>query len=70
MTANYGIESPARRELPMSYVTSVLQPGEIVRYATTIHWIIYLPGLLLLALSGSCPTAETQVLEPTHEWPC
>jgi uncharacterized membrane protein YdbT with pleckstrin-like domain len=52
MTANYGIESPAGRELPMSYVTSVLQPGETVRYATTIHWIIYLPGLLLLVLSG------------------
>jgi uncharacterized membrane protein YdbT with pleckstrin-like domain len=36
----------------MSYVRRVLQPGETVRYATTIHWIIYLPGLLLLVLSG------------------
>lgn len=36
----------------MSYVTSVLQPGETVRYATTTHWIIYLPGLLLLVVSG------------------
>ena len=36
----------------MSYVRSVLQPGETIRYATTIHWIVYLPGLLLLVLSG------------------
>ncbi len=35
----------------MSYVRSVLQPGESVRYATNVHWIIYLPGLLLLALA-------------------
>ncbi|HUI95010.1 MAG TPA: PH domain-containing protein [Xanthobacteraceae bacterium] len=36
----------------MSYVRNVLQPGETIRYTTTIHWIIYLPGLLLLVLSG------------------
>ena len=36
----------------MSYVRSVLQPGETVRYATTIHWIVYLPGLLLLVLAA------------------
>jgi uncharacterized membrane protein YdbT with pleckstrin-like domain len=36
----------------MSYVRNVLQPGETVRYSTTIHWIVYLPGLLLLVLSG------------------
>jgi uncharacterized membrane protein YdbT with pleckstrin-like domain len=35
----------------MSYVKSVLQPGETVRYATNIHWIIYLPGLLLVVLA-------------------
>ena len=37
----------------MSYVRSVLQPGEVVRYHTSIHWIIYLPGLLLLVLSAA-----------------
>jgi len=36
----------------MSYVRSVLQPGETIRYATTIHWIVYLPGLLLLVLTA------------------
>ena len=36
----------------MSYVRSVLQPGENVRYATDIHWIVYLPGLLLLILAA------------------
>jgi uncharacterized membrane protein YdbT with pleckstrin-like domain len=36
----------------MSYVRSVLQPGETVRYATDIHWIVYLPGLLLLILAA------------------
>jgi uncharacterized membrane protein YdbT with pleckstrin-like domain len=35
----------------MSYVKSVLQPGENVRYSTEIHWIIYLPGVLLLILA-------------------
>jgi uncharacterized membrane protein YdbT with pleckstrin-like domain len=32
----------------MSYVNSVLQPGETVRYATDIHWMVYFPGFLLL----------------------
>jgi uncharacterized membrane protein YdbT with pleckstrin-like domain len=36
----------------MSYVKSVLQPGENVRYATNLHWTIYLPGLLLLILAA------------------
>ncbi len=32
----------------MSYVKSVLQPGENIRFATDIHWKVYLPGFLLL----------------------
>jgi len=32
----------------MSYVKSVLQPGENIRFATDIHWKVYLPGILLL----------------------
>ena len=36
----------------MSYVKSVLQPGEHVRYATNLHWTIYLPGFLLLVLAA------------------
>jgi uncharacterized membrane protein YdbT with pleckstrin-like domain len=36
----------------MSYVASVLQPDEKVRYVTNIHWIIYLRGLALLVLAA------------------
>jgi uncharacterized membrane protein YdbT with pleckstrin-like domain len=36
----------------MSYVKSVLQPDEQVRYTTNIHWIIYLPGVGVLILAG------------------
>ena len=32
-----------------SYVSEVLQPNETVRYDGTLHWIIYLPGIVLLA---------------------
>lgn len=35
-------------EIAVSYVDSVLQPGEIVRYRGDIHWKVYLPGLILL----------------------
>jgi len=34
----------------MSYVTSVLQPGENIRYATKIHWIVYVPGVAFLLM--------------------
>src|SRR4051794_41952679 len=33
-----------RTELTMSYVQSVLQPGEEVRYQASIHWITYFHG--------------------------
>ena len=36
----------------MSYVQSVLQPGEHVRYTTNLHWTIYLPGFLLLIFAA------------------
>jgi uncharacterized membrane protein YdbT with pleckstrin-like domain len=32
-----------------SYVAEVLQPNETVRYDGSLHWIIYLPGIALLA---------------------
>jgi len=31
-----------------SYVSEVLQPGESVRYDGTLHWVIYLPGFVLI----------------------
>jgi uncharacterized membrane protein YdbT with pleckstrin-like domain len=30
----------------MSYVQHVLQPGETVRHTASIHWVVYLPGIL------------------------
>ena len=36
----------------MSYVKSVLQADEQVRYLTNIHWIIYLPGIALLVVAA------------------
>ena len=38
----------------MGYVERVLQPGETIRHASRIHWVVYLPGLLLclVALVG------------------
>jgi uncharacterized membrane protein YdbT with pleckstrin-like domain len=34
-----------------SYVDKVLQPGEAVRYTGTLHWIIFMPGFLLVAFA-------------------
>jgi hypothetical protein len=36
----------------MKYVDRVIQPGEAVQYASTIHWIVYLPSILLFALGA------------------
>jgi uncharacterized membrane protein YdbT with pleckstrin-like domain len=37
----------------MSYVKSVLQPGENIRYMTDIHWKVYFPGFLLLIAAAA-----------------
>lgn len=31
----------------MRYIERILQPGETLLYSGTIHWIIYLPGIVL-----------------------
>lgn len=36
------------------YIDEILQPGEKVLYSTTIHGIIYVPGLLYLLLAAAC----------------
>ncbi|MDE2228318.1 MAG: PH domain-containing protein [Alphaproteobacteria bacterium] len=33
----------------MSYLRRILQPGETLRYVGRLHWIVYLPGLVLFA---------------------
>ena len=35
----------------MKYVEEVLQPGETVLFASTIHWLIYAPAILLLIVA-------------------
>ena len=35
----------------MSYVQSVLQPGERVRHISSIHWIVYWPGVVIALLA-------------------
>jgi hypothetical protein len=35
----------------MKYVTRVLQPGETVEYATSLHWLVYVRAVLLLIVA-------------------
>lgn len=34
----------------MTYTEKVLQPGETVRFHSRIHWIVYVPGFVLIIL--------------------
>lgn len=36
----------------MSYLDTVLQPGEKILHRTTVSWTLYIPGLLMLLISG------------------
>ena len=38
----------------MKYVEQVLQPGESLVYATTLHWLVYLRALVLFVLAVLC----------------
>ena len=48
----------------MRYVDEVLQPGETVLFFGTIHWVIYVPGLVLtlIGLVGLLGAANQPVL--------
>jgi uncharacterized membrane protein YdbT with pleckstrin-like domain len=50
----------------MSYVQHILLPDEQVRYITKIHWIVYLPGalVLVLALAALITAQFSQSLAP------
>lgn len=52
----------------MSYVKSVLLPDEKVRYATNIHWVIYLPGLALLVLAALVYWIGAQPVSAFYLW--
>jgi len=42
----------------MRYIDHILQPGEKLLYAGRVHWVIYLPAVLMLALAA---LASTQI---------
>jgi membrane protein YdbS with pleckstrin-like domain len=47
----------------MSYVQHVLQPGEQVRKVSSLHWIIYWPGVALVLLAVAAYwLSETRLL--------
>ena len=48
----------------MKYVEQVLQPGEKVIYATSLHWLVYLRAILLLILALIALAASSAVPEP------
>ena len=52
----------------MSYVRSVLQPGEKIRFATTIHWITYAPGVLVAVLGCAAYWMAVQPVSAYGIW--
>ena len=52
----------------MSYVNHVLQPGEEIRYFGKIHWVIYLPGLLMLAVAIAAYVASMSAQSLRDLW--
>ena len=45
----------------MKYVTRVLQPGETVVYATTLHWLVYFRAVVLLLIGVGLLVAAAMV---------
>ena len=51
----------------MKYVEQVLQPGETVTYATSLHWLVYSRAILLVILAILSLIAGKAVAEPTAQ---
>jgi uncharacterized membrane protein YdbT with pleckstrin-like domain len=51
--------------MPIGYVRRVLQPKERVVYATRLHWRIYVPGTVLLAVAAALAGAARAF--PRHQ---
>jgi uncharacterized membrane protein YdbT with pleckstrin-like domain len=47
----------------VSYIKHVLQPGETIRYEGSVHWILYLPAIILALVA-----AAIFVLSPLVAW--
>ena len=42
---------PIFRVSSMRYIERILQPGEKVLYSGTIHWVVYIPAIILSAIA-------------------
>ena len=49
----------------MKYVEQVLQPGETVIYATSLHWLVYMRAILLALLAVACLVAANDLPDPS-----
>ena len=47
----------------MKYVEQVLQPGEKVTYATSLHWLVYLRAIVLMILAIAFLVGSTAIPE-------
>jgi len=54
----------------MSYVKHVLQPDENVLFQTRLHWIVYLPGLVMLIPAIAAGIGSTYVDDPNLRLGC
>jgi uncharacterized membrane protein YdbT with pleckstrin-like domain len=54
----------------MRYIERILQPGEAVLYEGRIHWIIYLPSMImmLLALAALGGLAQARTSASGYSW--
>ena len=54
----------------MRYIDRILQPGETVAYRGRIHWIIYLPSMImmLLAFASLIGLAAAQTTATAYSW--
>jgi uncharacterized membrane protein YdbT with pleckstrin-like domain len=56
--------APDTKAHAMKYVEQVLQPGEKVTYATSLHWLVYLRAIVLMILAVACLIVAGIVPEP------
>ena len=51
-----------------TYVERVLQPGEQVRHLATIHWITYVPGILVLLVAVAALLIGRSIAAVDSHW--
>jgi hypothetical protein len=45
----------------VSYIKHVLQPGETIRYQGSVHWILYLPAIVLALVAAAIAVVSLMV---------